>query len=311
MTCLSSQRLALLLLAATALGSAGFGTCAFDSGAAVPATADGGPPPTYDLGFAGSAAPDAGAVSDLGAAPLGGVQLTAPQPLSSNLAITTSFDFAATLFGKTPDALEPLVSIKPHAGGTALQGAFSWKQTGPNTYSLELIPTGLVDKTDYVVRVTDPDFPGRDLVHTGVSVGSHPRVRGVELFGENNATRVYFKIYFSEPMNATLLATKVGVSSGSGTTPTAVTGRLSAVTETGVTDGTEFRYDLDQGKGLAQPITLHVKSSAVASTGVALDPASWDSTTADGNGDFYVDFIGVTLDNQPGMISWRWDPTVK
>jgi hypothetical protein len=301
------HRLALGLVAAIALANAGFGSCGGGSAACYFCNPnDGGIGGNADMayypGFDGGQAFDQ-------AAPGEWVQLTAPPSLASGIALDASFDFNAYLLGATPQDLEPLISVTPRTSTTAVNGGFSWKSTGTGLYSISFLPTGLSDKTDYVVTVMSPTIPGKTLLKTGISTGSHPRVNQVELFGENMASAVYFKFHFSEPMDPASIASHVTVSAGTGMTATLVTGKVTTIVST--TDAnTGFRFDFDNGKGLPQPITLHVAAAATSAAGTTLDTKSWDSMTQETNGDFFVDFDGITLDNQPGTISWQWTPVI-
>jgi hypothetical protein len=304
------HRLALAALAVTALANAGFGSCSGDSSSntynppgpfggfdAADAGAGGSSGGSSDLGF--SSGYDAAFQGDQ-------VVLTSPTPLQSNVKLDASFNFAATLVSGTPQDLEAYITITPRNGVNALNGAFSWKQTGPVSWSISFIPTGLTDKTDYLVVVTSPTT-GAELLRTGVSTGSHPRVTNVSLTSVDAATQVYFTITFSEPMTASSLASAVSATTGMTGALTAHSGTLAAV---GSKDGTTFQYTLDNGKGLPLPLTLHVASSATAVAGGALDAASWDSPTVDASNNFFVDFYGVSLDDLPGTTVLPWSPTI-
>jgi hypothetical protein len=295
----SWYRISLLLLSGAALANAGFGTCGgFDS------VAPGGP---SDMG---RALADGGAFpSDMGAVG-NGAELVSPMPLSSANPPTTSFVFNVSLTGVTPDEIEPLITITPRSAGSALSGAFSWKETMYGQYQLELLPTGVMNQTDYVVKVGDP-LGHRDLVHTGISIGSHPRVSQVELTSNNMAASVYLLINFSEAMSATDLAGKLTVTAGAGAAAKPVSGQLTSMPLAGMPDGSVYRFDFTSGKGLGSVVTLHVQASALATSGSALDPADWDSMTVDSTGNFYVDFTGLQLDSQAGPLTYSFAPTVK
>jgi hypothetical protein len=73
-----------------------------------------------------------------------------------------------------------------------------------------------------------------------------------------------------------------------------------------------YRFDLDAGHPLPAPIVLRIAAGpggATALTGVALDPASWDSPTTASDGSFQVIFSSVDL-AAPGAIDLSWAPTI-
>jgi hypothetical protein len=302
----TTQRLALVLAAGIALANAGFGACSgFDAaGTAADGAFPGSPSDMGVMGFPSADAAGPG-TSDLGTG--NRARLQSPDPLSSNNGTSTTFEFLLGLTGGTPDQVQPLVSITPRKTGSPVVGAFTWKQIGPGQFSLDLLPTGITDRTDYVVQVGDP-AGGRDLVHTGVSIGTHPRVRHVDLVSENMAQFVYFVVTFSELMDSSAFQGTVSVTAGTQTPPTAVPGKLGLPSP--LQPGLTYRFDLDSGKGLAQPITLHIKQTATASGGMPLDPKAWDSATVDGNGAFFVDFTATDLETRLGTVTYSWDPVV-
>ncbi len=306
MTVRVAHRLALVLIGFVALANAGFGGCGDLSGPGGGSDGGSGSP---DLAYYEPASDLGAMVSDGSAPQISTVQLTQPAPFSSNVSLNAIFDFDLFLVSGTPQDLEPLITIIPRGSTTALNGGFSWKQTGASSYQLSFTPTGLVDKTDYVVTAGDPSNQSSTLLKTGVSTGSHPRVSEVQLTGENMASSVFLEFYFSESMNAASVITQTTVTAGTGMTPMVVTGTVTPIVSAGVSDKTGFRFDFDNGKGLPQPITLHVGASSMSTAGTALDTMSWDSTTQGANGDFFVE-ITAAFDTLPGTTTYRWDPVV-
>ena len=245
-----------------------------------------------DFGDPISGASDQGfSESDAGAGLTMAASLLQPVAWSSLVPLDSKFVFDLTLpQPMQPDALEPGVAIAKRGMLTALGGAFSWRQTGAVNYQLTFIPSApLTDATDYVVNVTDPTS-GTQLVHVGVSTGSHPRVVAVKLHGENQASLVYFDVAFSEPMNQNSFVGRVNVSAG---TPAAVVpGTLPSTTPAGV----QLRYQLTNGKMLKSPIELRIGVGVQAASGVALDPDSWDALSEGSGGDFAISVPNPNLD---------------
>jgi hypothetical protein len=268
-----------------------------------------------DFAYSMNGSPDAAAYEstpDLGAAPASDlgfgaetIALTNPAPLASDVLGATTFDFDAML-GNAPDRLEAGITITPRGTLTPLAGAFSWKSYSAG-YKLSFIPSApLTDANDFVISVADPRSTfAPPLLHTGISTGSHPRVTAVTLHAAGAGAGVYFTFTFSEPMSTPAVIASVSVTAGG----QAASGHalLDAANSQG-----GYRFDLDAGHPLPAPIVLRIAAGpggATALTGVALDPASWDSPTAASDGSFQVIFSSVDL-AAPGAIDLSWAPTI-
>jgi hypothetical protein len=260
--------------------------------------------PPHDLaGLAGDMyrpSADMGSSADFGSL-VEAATLTSPAPLSSKVALSTNFMFDIVLVGSQQQDVQSLIDIRPRGASTPLGGAFSWKGSGVGLHKLTFLPTApLVDKTDYVITVGDPKQPGVDLLKTGITAGSRPRVTTVTLHGESHGSTVYFLWTFSEPMKTLTVDPRVKVTAGGVDVPgiVSLTGNLN-----------EFRFTFTDGKGLADPVTLQLAPGVQAMTNELLEADGWDAMTKLPDGTFEVSFGSVDVET-PLSVTYTWAPVI-
>jgi hypothetical protein len=286
-----TQRVLLALCAAGSIAAA-IGACGGDNAVFQP----------VDMSNGGS---DGGAASDLGSAADGASQsvsvtLSMPTPWESYVANTTDFEFLLN-GSMAPQALEPFVQIMPYPTGSALSGAFNWVSTGPSAYQLNFLPAALTDSTDYVVTVANP-FGGNPLLKTGISIGSNPRVIHVALNVKKNAASVGFVVTFSEDMMPNTTSEIVLTANGTAVPATVAQQAGSS---------SIYTLDVTSPHNLAMPLVLKVKAAAMAASNMALNPASWDSPTDDGSGNFkWQPTLPSSLDALTADTTWDFAPTI-
>jgi hypothetical protein len=231
--------------------------------------------PASDLGFA----------SDMGfipsdAAMLNDANLIAPAAWASLVPLDSNFQFDVNL-PRPPAELEGYFSIVQRPAGTALAGAFSWKGSS-GVYKLTFIPSAkLADASDFEVLI---DGPLLSKPKVGVSTGSHPRVRHLQL-DASGSTDLVLTMGFSEPMKDSSFVGKIEITYDSPR-------KAATINNFTKIDASTFKLTIPGGQVLAEPITLILKPGVQGMTGTALDPKSWDSPT-DAMGNFEHELYGA------------------
>jgi hypothetical protein len=226
--------------------------------------------------------------------------LRTPAPLSSGVATDVSLVFDVTTTGS--QNLEQVISISPRGKQVPVGGAFTWRSRGGLSYELRFTPSGpLDDLTDYVVVARDPRNAALELLRTGFTTGSRPRVVKVELHVEQSGAAAHFLVGFSEPMKHSSLSSSLLAIADDVPTP----GTLVATATDMVR---EVRYDFAAGLvGLTLPVGVRIKPGAVAASGSPLDSHSWDSSTETTPGTFEVIFSAAERDK---TAVYTWTPEI-
>ncbi len=269
--------------------------------------------PPSDLGFpvdGAFPAADLGFVADASFMDLLRVSLESPAPLSSLVDTAAHLDFNVLIDGAQKSDVESWLGVAPRGTSAAVTGAFIWTADttrGAGAWKLEVIPSAaLAAQTDYAVHLLDRRFtPAVPVVVTGFSTGSHPRVTGASL--DSSGPQVALRFTFSEPMDASSV-TAAASATVNGATVLGTAALDTTPTTAPCGPGQCFRINFPVGAAVSGKVTLAIaKGPTAAGGGAALDPASWDSPTAQADGTFLLSFDNVNFALNP---SPSWTPTV-